>query len=141
MDDRAGDKVKVLGKKKNVYKNQTQNNSRIAEPEPGTANMLTDETTDLTTTTSAETQNTGNRKPEQAGFQPEDTSSEKWTLFGQKHRQSKVVYFTQVVILYVIVLTALVNISIGSKDFNLWNTLLSTSIGLILPAPKLKREK
>lgn len=67
--------------------------------------------------------------------------SDQWTLFGRKTQQSKVVFFSQVIILYIIILTCLVNITIGSKDFNLWSTLLASSIGYLLPAPKLKDRK
>ena len=67
--------------------------------------------------------------------------SGQWTLFGRKTQQSKVVFFSQVIFLYIIILTCLVNITIGSKDFNLWSTLLASSIGYLLPSPTLKDRK
>lgn len=70
-----------------------------------------------------------------------ESGSEKWTVFGKRQNQSKVVYLSQIFILYIIIVTALVNISIGSKDFNLWSTLLASCIGLILPSPKFKTGK
>ena len=69
------------------------------------------------------------------------TTSDKWTLFGKPQKQTKVVYLSQICILYIIIITALVNITIGSKDFNLWSTLLASCIGLNLPSPKLKAGK
>ena len=61
-----------------------------------------------------------------------------WTLFGRKTQQSKVVYFTQATILYVLIITSLVNITLESKNLNLWSTLLASAIGYLLPSPQLK---
>ena len=72
---------------------------------------------------------------------PSTSRSEQWTLFGRRTQQSKVVFFSQVTILYIIILTCLVNISVGSENFNLWSTLLASSIGYLLPSPKLKDRK
>ena len=72
---------------------------------------------------------------------PSISRSEPWTLFGHKTQQSKVVFFSQVIILYIIIITCLVNITIESKNFNLWSTLLASSIGYLLPSPILKNKK
>ena len=67
--------------------------------------------------------------------------SEDWTLFGRKTQQSKVVYFTQVIVLYILILTSLVNITLESTNLNLWCTLLASAIGYLLPSPQLKTKR
>ena len=69
------------------------------------------------------------------------TSTEPWTLFGRKTQRSKVEFLSQVIILYLIILCCLTNITLESKNFNLWSTLLASSIGYLLPSPRLKTRK
>ena len=64
-----------------------------------------------------------------------------WKFCGYGYNQSQVVYFTQIVILYILILTCIVNLSIKNGDSNLWTALLSSAIGYILPAPKIKQDK
>ena len=66
------------------------------------------------------------------------STGNQWTLFGRRTQQSKVVYFTQATILYILIITSLVNITLESKNLNLWSTLLASAIGYLLPAPQLK---
>lgn len=83
------------------------------------------------------------KRNHKAGKERPGTPAEsgQWTLFGRKTQQSKVVFFSQVIILYIIIITCLVNITVESKNFNLWSTLLASSIGYLLPCPKLKDRK
>lgn len=67
--------------------------------------------------------------------------SDSWKLCGYGINQSQVVYFSQIIILYIIILTCIVNLSLKNGDSNLWTALLSSSIGLILPSPKIKNKK
>ena len=67
--------------------------------------------------------------------------TEPWTLFGRKTQRSKVEWLSQVIILYVLILCCLVNITLESKNLNLWCTLLASSIGYLLPSPRLKNRK
>ena len=69
----------------------------------------------------------------------EDTES--WQCFGYRVPKSETVYFTQVVLLYIVILTCIVNLSIQNGDSNLWTALLSSSLGYILPNPTLKKNK
>ena len=64
-----------------------------------------------------------------------------WRFCGHKFSRSQVVYFSQILILYMIIITCIVNLSIKNGDSNLWTALLSSSIGYILPSPKLKNIK
>ena len=50
-------------------------------------------------------------------------------------------FFTQIIVVYMIIITSLVQISLRSPDKELWLILLSSSIGYILPSPGLKFRK
>ncbi len=62
----------------------------------------------------------------------------RWRILGGKFPKSEVVFFTQVILIYVVVITSLVNISLGSKD-QLWVLLLTSCLGYLMPNPSLKR--
>lgn len=68
-----------------------------------------------------------------------DTSSaQNWECFGKQIPKTEITYFSQIVLIFIIVIASLINISLGSKDTTLWITLLSSSVGYCLPQPKLK---
>ena len=50
-------------------------------------------------------------------------------------------FFAQIIVVYMIVITSLVQISLRSPDKELWLILLSSSIGYILPSQGLKFRK
>ena len=50
-------------------------------------------------------------------------------------------FFAQIIVVYMIIITSLVQISLRSPDKELWLILLSSSIGYILPSPALKFRK
>ena len=64
----------------------------------------------------------------------------KWHLFGKFCPRSEIVFFVQVVLVYIVVIVSIVNLTIGRPDDKLWIALLSSSIGYILPSPNLKLE-
>ena len=64
-----------------------------------------------------------------------------WHAFGRKFPRSEVVFLTQTVLLYIVVITSLVNLTIGNEPHTLWTALLSSSIGYLLPNPSIKRDK
>ncbi len=56
---------------------------------------------------------------------------------GNKHL---IIFISQSLILYIVIIVCLVNLTIGRTDnSNLWTALLSSSIGYILPNPKYKK--
>jgi hypothetical protein len=65
--------------------------------------------------------------------------SNRWRLCGGKFPKSEVVFFVQVILIYIVVITSLVNISLGEKD-QLWILLLTSSIGYLLPNPTLRKD-
>jgi len=69
------------------------------------------------------------------------TSVHQWRLFGQTIPKNEAIFICQVVILYIIIITCIVNLSISNGDSNLWTALLSSSLGIMLPAPTLSRRR
>ena len=62
-----------------------------------------------------------------------------WSLCGTDIPKAEVVFFTQVVLIYIVVLTSIVNLTLGNEYSNLWVALLSANIGYLLPNPSLKQ--
>ena len=61
-----------------------------------------------------------------------------WNMFGYKFPKSEGVFFTQIILIYIVVITCIVNLSMGNGNSNLWTALLSSSLGYILPNPSIK---
>lgn len=59
-------------------------------------------------------------------------------LFKNRIPKETVIYFTQIVIIYIVILSCIVNISLGKGDCGLWSNLLSSCLGYLLPSPTLK---
>ncbi len=65
----------------------------------------------------------------------------RWHFFGKELPRSEIVFFVQVLLVYIVVIVSIVNLTIGGNGDKLWITLLSSSIGYILPSPSLKLNK
>jgi len=65
-------------------------------------------------------------------------SDTQWPVLGQNLPKNCVVFFCQVAIIFTIVVTSIINLSLQTGDDKLWIALLSSSIGYILPNPTLK---
>ncbi len=57
---------------------------------------------------------------------------------GSNIPKSEIVYFCQIIIVYIIAIAAVVNLSMGNALTEVWISLLSSCIGYILPNPKMK---
>jgi len=68
-----------------------------------------------------------------------DTKS--WHLLGYSTPKSQIIFFAQIIIIYLVISVSLINLSIGNGDSNLWAALLCSSFGLLLPAPSIKPSK
>ena len=78
--------------------------------------------------------------PERKSFLDKgDTHSDKWHFLGSNVPKSEIVYFCQMFIVYIIIITSVVNLSIQNGSSELWISLLSSCIGYALPSPKLKK--
>ena len=61
-----------------------------------------------------------------------------WGLCGTRVPKNQVTYMTQVILVYGIIAVSLSQLILQSADRELWLVLLSTSVGYILPSPRLK---
>ena len=64
-----------------------------------------------------------------------------WTLFGSKFSRTALVFLCQVIILYISIITCFVNLTVRYGPNELWITVLSLSLGTILPSPKVRKSK
>lgn len=62
-----------------------------------------------------------------------------WLFCGRQTSQSALVFISQVTILYIAIITCFLNLSLRNGPSELWITVLSLSIGSILPSPKVKK--
>ena len=67
------------------------------------------------------------------------SSEERWHLLGTRVPKAEIVYFSQMLIVYVIIITSITNLSLQNGSTELWISLLSSCIGYALPNPKLKK--
>ena len=64
-----------------------------------------------------------------------------WTVLGRRIPRSEMVYFTQVIMCYIVILVCIGNLSFANGDSNLWTALLSSTLGYLLPSPTMKTYK
>ena len=65
----------------------------------------------------------------------------RWNVFGSEVPKEEIVFFTQVILIYVIAITSIVNLTMEAKNDTLWTSLLSASLDYMLPAPQLNNHK
>lgn len=64
-----------------------------------------------------------------------------WNIFGYHVPKLEVVFLSQIIALYLLIISCLINLSIQNGNNELWCSLLSASIGYLLPNPSIKRDK
>lgn len=74
-----------------------------------------------------------------AGIGENDSIRSNWELFGRVVPKNEVIFICQVVILYIVIVTCIINLSLKNGDSNLWVALLSSSLGIMLPQPTLSQ--
>ena len=62
-----------------------------------------------------------------------------WTVCGRQVSRSAVVFVFQITILYISIITCFINLTVKNGPVELWITILSLSLGSILPSPKVKK--
>ena len=60
-----------------------------------------------------------------------------WDVFGRRVPRSEIVFFCQTFIIYVVVVTSLVNLTLKNGPINLWIALLGSCLGYLLPHPSI----
>ena len=73
-------------------------------------------------------------------FDVDSLDETQWDVMGKAFPRSEIKYFAQVFIIYIVIITCLVNLSLGTSDLNnLWVSLLSSCIGYMLPSPHIRK--
>ena len=62
-----------------------------------------------------------------------------WNMFGRRVPRSEIVFFCQTFIIYIVVVTSLVNITLQNGPVNLWIALLGSGLGYLLPHPSIDK--
>lgn len=68
----------------------------------------------------------------------EGEGSSRVLLAGTEYRKSQLVFLFQVTLVFLVVIVSMINLSLHQKPQSLWITLLSSSIGYLLPNPSMK---
>ena len=74
--------------------------------------------------------------------QSQSSERSRWNVFGSKIPHKEVVFFSQIITLYTIIIACIINLSVQpTQQSELWVCMLSMAAGAILPNPKLKQGK
>lgn len=65
----------------------------------------------------------------------EKNNNSQQTVF---HKSKLVLFTSQIVLIFVVVITCLINLSLENSNQNMWMIVLTSCLGYILPNPKLK---
>jgi len=68
------------------------------------------------------------------------STSNKWTILNNIFPQSEVIYFSQVILIYIISIVSLVNISLSQENSYIWSNLLCICIGYMIPSPSINNK-
>ena len=64
--------------------------------------------------------------------------SGRWNIFGSNYPRSEIVFFSQLLIILVVICASVYNLSTGVQDSTLWTALLSSSLSYVLPSPSIR---
>ena len=65
-----------------------------------------------------------------------------WSTICGKFPKEEVIYLSQVVVIFIVIIASLVNLSFGGKENDaLWSSVLSGCVGYMLPAPRISKKK
>ena len=62
-----------------------------------------------------------------------------YDVIGRKLRRWQVLFIAQIIIIYMVIICCLINLSLDNGKTELWVSLLSYSLGCMLPTPKIKK--
>lgn len=64
-----------------------------------------------------------------------------WSIFGSSVPKQEVQYFGQITVLYITLIFCLINLSCQNGERSLWVSLASTSLGILVPNPRVYTSK
>ncbi len=70
-----------------------------------------------------------------------NSGGERWSMFCAKFHKEQIIYFTQIFIVYTVIVVCLIKLSQADTPASVWASILGGSVGYILPAPKIKKRK
>lgn len=73
-------------------------------------------------------------------FPTANVTERHWPIFGHRIPKKEIVFFCQIIVIYTVIVWSLYNLTTGGDNQTLWVTLVSASLGAILPNPSLKRD-
>lgn len=68
-------------------------------------------------------------------------SNPNWLIFGKNVPKQELTYCLQVILLYIVTITCLINLSLKNGNSTLWTSLLSSCVAFLLPCPKIRKGK
>ena len=63
------------------------------------------------------------------------------TVLGREFPRSEVVFFSQMIVILLVVLASVYNLTVGHDSATLWTALLSSCLGYVLPNPSIPRRQ
>ena len=69
------------------------------------------------------------------------TDFEPWDSKPEDGTRSMIAFYTQTLVILIIVISCIINMSLGNGDQTAWTGLLSTSLGILLPQPGVNWSK
>ena len=79
------------------------------------------------------------RRQQQQQQQQQRRVTKLWNVFGRRLPRSEIVFFCQTFLIYAVVVTSLVNLTLKNGPINLWIALLGSCLGYLLPHPSIDR--
>ena len=67
--------------------------------------------------------------------------TDSWRFCGKRVPRGEILFFSQIIILYIIIISCLINLSFNIGNQSLFICLLSSSVGYILPNPSTSKQK
>jgi hypothetical protein len=71
----------------------------------------------------------------------EDTKHEKWGLCCSSVYKSEVVFMIQILFLFTILIFSIVQITMKSDNLEIYFSLISSIIGILVPSPKMNKNE
>ena len=66
---------------------------------------------------------------------------ERWKFCGAKFPKEEIIYFSKFLMVYIVVITSIVNLCISDKNTCLWSSLVSGSVDYLLSSPSISKNK
>ena len=69
-----------------------------------------------------------------------DTNSNQWRWCGDKLPKEEIVFFAQVIPIYIVIVCSIVSLALERGEQHTWTVLLGSGLGYLLPNPTLTKK-